>query len=88
MSKKNNAKRSVQLQLEECYNSALLLSLRGIDCVLLNNYSVSSDVNNASFETIWNSLYEGSTMASALRAYRELETYSIPTRIRPEFGKI
>ena len=46
-------KRGIEKEFESCYNSALLLSLRGVNTIVLHQYAISPIVNAAEFHAVW-----------------------------------
>jgi hypothetical protein len=57
--------------LESSYNTALLLSLRGVNTVVCHQFAVSAEVNAVEVSSLWDALYtSGTSVATAVQRWR------------------
>lgn len=66
----DNQKRPTDRELSSPYNTALLLSLRGVDTVVLHQYAISSSAAGYEFCNVWDSLKLGASMGEAVQNFR------------------
>mmetsp|Transcript_28396 Transcript_28396/g.55846 ORF Transcript_28396/g.55846 Transcript_28396/m.55846 type:complete len:1909 (-) Transcript_28396:155-5881(-) len=78
-SKTDNTKRSIEIELEDTYNSILLLSSRGADAIVTNQYAIAPDCNNAAIQALCGAfLSDKQTIGSSVTEWRLSSTYTPP----------
>jgi hypothetical protein len=71
-SKCDNQKRPLEKEMENVYNTGLLLSMRGVKVIICNQYAVATSVNSACHKKLLAQITQGVSIAQALNGWKYL----------------